>query len=501
MATMTKPIHPSVRGALAALSLTTLLPSLATSSANVALPTLAQIFGASFQDVQWIVLSYLLAITTLIVSAGRLGDMLGRRRLLLAGISLFTTSSLICGAAPTLWLLVAGRAAQGLGAAVMMALTVAFVGETVPKEWTGRAMGLLGTMSAIGTALGPSLGGFLIAGLGWPAIFLFNVPLGIAAYHLVHRYLPVDLPKPKVPWAALDMKGTILLTLTLGGYVLALTTGGGSFGAPNLALLALAGGGLTLFVRSEATAASPLMQLALFRDPALRAGLAMSTLVATVMMATLVVGPFYLSRTLAMDAIFVGFAMSAGPLMAALTAMPSGRLVDRFGPKLTLAGLMGIAAGCLALSLLPTAFGIWGYTVPLVVITAGYALFQTANNTTIMKAIPPDQRGVISGMLNLSRNLGLITGSSVMGTVFAVAAATTDLRTADPAAVAFGMRVTFAVSAVLIVGALALALGSDKAWRHWRGALWTPRHHCRPATSSSAGHAGRLSSNAGRSGE
>ena len=145
---------PAARGALASLSLSVLLSSLGTSSANVALPNLAQVFDASFQEVQWIVLAYLLAITTLIVSVGRLGDITGRRRLLLAGIFLFTLASGLCALAPTLWLLIAARALQGLGAAIMMALTVAFVGVTVPKAKTGSAMGLLGTMSAIGTALG-----------------------------------------------------------------------------------------------------------------------------------------------------------------------------------------------------------------------------------------------------------------------------------------------------------------------------------------------------------
>ncbi|HRH95450.1 MAG TPA: MFS transporter, partial [Prosthecobacter sp.] len=142
-----------------------LLSSLGTSIANVALPTLAQTFSASFQEVQWIVLAYLLAVTTLIVSVGRLGDILGRRRLLLSGIFLLTAASVLCGFASTLWLLTAARAVQGLGAAIMMALTMAFVGDTVPKARTGSAMGLLGTMSAVGTALGPSLGGVLIAGL------------------------------------------------------------------------------------------------------------------------------------------------------------------------------------------------------------------------------------------------------------------------------------------------------------------------------------------------
>src|SRR5689334_9053117 len=181
----------SLRWALAGLSLAVLLSSLGTSIANVALPTLAQAFAASFQQVQWIVLAYLLAVTALIVGVGRLGDIVGRRRLLLAGAALFTTASALCGLAPALSMLIAARAAQGLGAAVMMALAMALVGETVAKHRTGSAMGLLGTMSAIGTALGPSLGGILIAGAGWRAVFLVNVPLGIVAL-LLARALPVD---------------------------------------------------------------------------------------------------------------------------------------------------------------------------------------------------------------------------------------------------------------------------------------------------------------------
>jgi EmrB/QacA subfamily drug resistance transporter len=438
-----------------------LLSSLGTSIANVALPTFAQAFNASFQQVQWVVLAYLLAITALIVSVGRLGDIAGRRRLLLAGIFLFTVASVLCGVAPTLRLLIAARAAQGLGAAIMMALTMAFVGETVPKAKTGSAMGLLGTMSAIGTALGPSLGGVLIAGLGWRAIFLVNVPLGILTFVLAHRCLPVDRQGPKAGRAGFDNVGTLLLALTLTAYALAMTIGRGSFGPLNMALLLAAVIGVGLFVLAESKAASPLIRLARFRDPVLSASLAMSALVSTVMMATLVVGPFYLSRALGLDAALVGLVLSAGPFVAALTGVPAGRIADRFGAqRVTIAGLAGMAAGAFILSMLPATLGIPGYIAPSVVLTAGYALFQTANNTAVMADVSPDQRGVISGMLNLSRNLGLITGASVMGAVFALASATADITTAHPEAVATGMRVTFAVAAMLILAALAIAVGT-----------------------------------------
>ena len=454
----------SVRGALASLSLSMLMPSLDTSIANAGLPTLAEAFDASFQQVQWIVLAYLLAITTLIVSVGRLGDIAGRRRLLLAGIAIFTLSSLACGVAPSLGWLVGARAVQGLGAAVMLALTVAFVGETVSKEKAGSAMGLLGTMSAIGTTLGPSLGGMLIAGVGWQAIFLINVPLGVLNIWLMYRYLPADAQRAKAGRVRFDKAGTLLLGMTLAAYALAMTIG--DLGPMNIALLLVAVFGVGLFIFVEARVASPLIKLALFREPGLSASLAMSTLVSTVMMATLVVGPFYLSGALGLGTALVGFALSVGPLVAALTGVPAGRLVDRFGSRrMTLVGLAAMALGAGALSMMPAGFGLLGYLAPIAVITASYALFQAANNTAIMTDIRADQRGVIAGLLSLSRNLGLITGASVMGAVFAFASATADIPTASPAAVASGMRITFAVAMVLIVLALVVAL-APRSTRH-----------------------------------
>jgi EmrB/QacA subfamily drug resistance transporter len=449
---------PSARWALVSLSLSMLLASLGTSIANVALPTLAHAFHASFQQVQWIVLAYLLTTTSVIVSVGRLGDLTGRRRLLVAGTFLFTLASFLCGVAPTLPMLIAARAAQGLGAAIMMALTMAFVGDTVPKAKTGRAMGLLGTTSAIGTALGPSLGGVLIARLGWPSIFFISVPIGMVTLLLAYRHLPADRPRT-TSRTGFDHVGTLLLALTLAAYALAVTTGRGSFGAINVLLLCAAIAGLALFALVETKAASPLIRPAMFRNRTLSAGFAMSTLVTTVVMATLVVGPFYLAGALALDAARVGLVMSCGPIVAALTGVPAGRSVDRFGAfRTTMAGLIAMAAGAASMAMIPMTFGAAGYIIPLVTITAGYALFQAANNTAVMADVEADQRGVVSGMLNLSRNLGLITGASVMGAVFALGSRTNDIMTARPEAVVAGMRITFTVAAGLIV--VALAIGS-----------------------------------------
>ncbi|WP_286890393.1 MFS transporter [Achromobacter sp. UBA2119] len=453
---------------LACLSLSMLLASLGTSIANVGLPAFAHAFGASFQSVQWVVLAYLLAITTAVVSAGRLGDLIGRRRLMLAGIAWFTVASVTCAAAPGLWTLVAARAAQGLGAAVLMTLAMAFASEATQKGRAGSAMGLLGTMSAAGTALGPTLGGALIAGPGWRAIFLVNLPLGLLAFWLAWRHLPRESQRAAARKMRFDWLGSVLLSLTLAVYALSMTLGRGSFGKINGVLLAATAGGAGLFAWVQSRTANPLVRPAMMASPVLAGGFAANALVATVMMATLVVGPFFLAGALGLDAMRVGMAMSCGPLVAALAGLPAGRSVDRYGARpMTLAALMTMTGASAMLPVASEAFGVTGYVVALGVLTAGYALFQAANNTAVMAGAGINDRGAVSGMLNLSRNLGLITGASAMGVVFAVGAGATALVDAAPAQLAAGLHATFVMAAALCalamaavaVGGLRLAAG------------------------------------------
>jgi MFS family permease len=451
-----QPAH-TFRLRLAALSLAMLLPSLGTSIANVALPTLAASFHAPIHDVQWVVISYLLAVTTLIVGAGRLGDMLGRRRVLLFGIGIFAVAS-ACGAvAPNLWGLVAIRGVQGLGAAIMMALTVASVSDMVPKDRTGSAMGLLGTVSAVGTALGPSLGGILINAFGWPSVFAFMAVAGAAAFVFGARVFPADTAiKPKQ--FAFDFAGMLLLALSLGAYALSTTLGGAAPGLTNAGFAVLALISLPAFIAIEARAAVPLVQLALLRDRALKAGLVSMGLVSTIMMATLVVGPFYLSGVLGLSPVQTGLAMSVGPGVSALTGIPAGRLVDRFGEAtVTHSGLLGVVVGSVLMMMFPGAFGVVGYIGGLAIITAGYALFQAANNTAVMNGATAERRGVTSALLGLSRNLGLITGASAMGAVFAFGSKTQGLGGLGTGGES-GLQLTFAVAAVLGFVALAVAI-------------------------------------------
>ena len=390
-------MHTSSRGGLVSLSLSMLLAALGTSIANVGLPSLTQTFNASFHATQGVVLAYLLAITAVIVSAGRLGDRLGRRRLLIAGLLLFALACGLCGVAPSLPWLIAARTLQGLGAAIMMAMTLAMVGDTVTQARTARVMGLLGTMSAVGTAMGPGVGGLLLSAWGWRALFLVGAPLGLLAAALACRYLAVD--QPPAPLAS---------------------------GAR--------------FWRS-------------LQSASLRAGLAMSALVSAVIMATFVVGPFYLSHGLDLDPASMGLAMAVGPGVAALTGIPAGRLTERLGSQpATLTGLAVMASGALSLCLTS---GLVTYLGSLITLTAGYSLFQAANNTAVMSAVDATHRGTVSGLLNLSRNLGLIFGASVLGAMFAWT--TPDLTQATPQSVADGLHATFALALGLILLATALA--------------------------------------------
>ncbi|WP_449101019.1 MFS transporter [Pseudomonas veronii] len=392
-------MHTSSRGGLVSLCLSMLLAALGTSIANVGLPSLAQAFNASFHATQWVVLTYLLAITAVIVNAGRLGDRLGRRRLLIAGLLLFALAGGLCGVAPGLRWLIAARSLQGLGAAIMMAMTLAMVGDTFPQARTARVMGLLGTMSAVGTAMGPGVGGLLLSVWGWRALFLVGMPLGLLTAALAWRYLPVDQsPAPLV-----------------------------------------GGGGVWRLLQSTS----------------LRVGLAMSALVSAVIMATFVVGPFYLSRGLGLDPAGMGLAMAVGPGVAALTGIPAGRLSERFGSHvMTLVGLAVCGSGALSLCL---ASGLVTYLASLITLTAGYSLFQAANNTAVMSEADAARRGTISGLLNLSRNLGLIFGASALGAMFAWT--TPDVTHATPQSVADGLHATFTAAFALIL------LASAMAWR------------------------------------
>ena len=441
---------------LASLAMAMLLPSLGISVANIALPSLRAAFAVPSPEAQWVVIAYLVVVTSSLVTAGRLGDLFGRKMLLLVGIAIFSFASLAAVFASTIWMVVLARAVQGVGAAMMMSLTVAAVSDAVPPERSGTAMGLLGTASAVGTAAGPSLGGMLVGLFGWPSIFVLMAGAGLLAGLLVGTQLPALATGNRRP--SFDLPGALALMLTVAAFALATTLSPLSF--VNAILAGVAALGVPVFVLLERRAAAPLVQLKILRRPPITAGLISIALVSAIVMTTLVVGPFYLTGALGLDTATAGLVMTIGPTVSAIVGLPAGRIVDRIGSTtVTYVGLLSLLLGTLAMVILPGGIGLPGYVCALVAITSGYALFQAANNTALVAGAAKDQRGVISALLALGRNVGLITGASAMGAQYALASAAT--------AGQGGLRLVFAVASGFVVVALGVS-----AWAHRRTQTW-----------------------------
>ena len=450
------------RAAMSALAGAMLLASLGTSIVTVALPALTREFDASVSATRWVILAYLTAVTVSIVLAGKLADRYGHRTVLLAGLAVFTAASALATVAPGLGALIAARALQGTGAAVLMALPFSIMKEAVPRERIGSAIGMLGTMSAIGTALGPSAGGVMMSLYGWRSAFLAMTVIGIAVTLLSAAVLPRGKAHAGGS-ARMDRAGAVLLTVTLAAYALATSGGKGGFSAGSGLLLAGAAIGLALFVLVEIRAAAPLVPVSLLVHPPVRNALATNMMVTIVMMSTLVVGPFFLAFGLGLPEVTIGLVMAVGPLMSALSGFLAGRASDRFGTgPVLVAGLVEIMAGLLAFALLPGLAGTAGYVLALIILTPGFQLFLAANGSALMGQAPDSERGVLAGLLGLSRNLGFMTGASLMTTLFTLALGTADIAHAAPQAIAAAFCITFLVA----VGLVALALAIQLSARH-----------------------------------
>lgn len=438
--------------ALVVLAGSMLVGSLGISLATIALPALARAFTAPIQSVQWVIIAYLVAVTASIVAVGRLGDLIGQTRVLILGLAVFASASLACALAPTLPSLIAARIVQGIGGAVLMALPVSIIRAVVAREKMGSAMGLLGTMSAMGTALGPSLGGITIDRYGWSAGF---VVVGLLAFMLLAMALAIFArqPRPETPaTAAIDWLGSLLLALALSAYALSMTAAGVFDARVLLPLMAALTG---LFVWRQMAAASPLVPVALLSNIKICLSLAMNLLVNTVMMSTLVVGPYMLSLGLGLNDSSVGLVMAVGPLTSALSGYPAGRLTDRYGAARMLpAGLAQIVVGLVALAILPLWLGLWGYGLALVLLTPGFQIFLAANNSVTMQTVAEDQRGVLSGLLGLSRNLGFVTGASAISSLFALNLGNVEIGKADPLLIGHAFTLTFLAATALPVTAL-----------------------------------------------
>ncbi len=448
---------------LATVSVGVILATIDSSIVNVALPTLVQDFGTSFNVIQWVSLAYLLALGSLTMGVGRLGDVVGKKRIYATGFAAFTAASVLAGLAPGVGFLIAFRVVQALGAVMILSLGVAILTEAFPPSERGKALGWVGTAVSIGIITGPVAGGLLIAAFGWRAIFFVNLPIGIIGTWMAVRHIPATAPDGS---SRFDFAGAGLLTAALASLSLALTFGQelGFASPPILAGFVVAATGITAFVVVEGRVDSPMVELDLLRNPLLAASIVTGFLTFVALAGLFLLLPFYLEGVLGFDVRTVGLLMGVAPLTLGLTAPAAGAWSDRIGVRpLTLAGLGLMAGTFLTFQLLDEASAWWHYALLAVPFGAGIGLFQSPNNSAIMGSVPRSYTGTAGGMLTLTRLLGQITGVAVLGSVWAarVAAAAGEPispQTARPSDQVAGLHDTFWLSAGLMVVGVAVGL-------------------------------------------
>ncbi len=465
---------------MSAIAMGIFLATIDGSIVNVALPTLTETLQTDFATVQWVVLSYLLTITTSQAIVGRLADMYGRKVFYNSGFVVFTLGSLLCGLAPTVGWLIAARVLQGIGAALILALGLAIVTDAFPPGERGRALGIAGSIVSIGIVTGPTLGGLILEHLTWHWIFFVNVPIGILGTYLAWRYVPAGQPLGEQRF---DLGGAATLCIFLLSLLLGLTTGQSvGFGhADTVRLFILAAFFLAAFLVLEARHPQPIIAPSLFRSSLFRTNL-ITGLLMFIALGINVLIPFYLEDALGYSVQQVGFLLAVLPIALGITSPISGTLADRFGSRpISVIGLVVTAIGFLSLSTLTTGTTALGFAWRYLPVGIGVGLFQSPNNSAIMGSVPRERLGITSGLLAITRSLGQTVGIAVLGAVWATrviraagGVVAGGASAAPPAAQAAGVQTTALVAAGLVGTALVIALVAW--WRERREAGLRPLH-------------------------
>jgi DHA2 family multidrug resistance protein-like MFS transporter len=385
--------------------------------ANVALPTIAQDLHASPSFSVWIVNGYQLAITISLLPLASLGEIIGYRRVYLAGLALFTLASLFCALAHTLPLLTLARIVQGFGAAGIMSVNAALVRFTYPRNRLGHGIGINALVVAVSAAVGPTLAAGILSVGNWPWLFAINIPVGIAAVLIGRRALPHT---PKAPHA-FDWRGAILSALTFGIGIAAID--GAGHGEATLLFVAefvaavIAG---TILVRRELRAASPLLPVDLLRIPIFALSILTSIASFCAQMLAFVALPFYLQDRFGYSAVEIGLLITPWPIGVAFTAPIAGWLAERYPAGLLGGiGLVVFAGGLASLALLPPQPGVADIVWRMALAGAGFGLFQSPNNRTMIAAAPRERSGGASGMLGTARLLGQTMGAALVAMLLA----------------------------------------------------------------------------------
>lgn len=432
---------------LLAVGIGTFMSALDGSVVNIILPVVSRDFHSDVATIEWVVTIYLLVVSGLLLSFGRLGDLRGNKSIYVAGFVIFIVGSALCGIAPTEFLLVAARALQALGAAMLFSNSPAILTKNFPVAQRGQALGMQGTMTYLGLTIGPSLGGWLTTQFGWRAVFYINVPVGLLALFLSQRVIPVEPPNPQterfdVIGAATFMVGLVLLLLALNQ--------GHEWGWTSpviLTLLVIAISVLAGFIVLETRVASPMLDLSLFGRRLFSASVASAMLNYIALYSVLFLMPFYLIQGRGLNAAQAGLLLTAQPLIMAIAAPISGTLSDRIGARvLSTTGMAIMACGLFLLSRLDASSPQSQIAFALAITGLGTGMFVSPNNSALMGSAPRNRQGIAAGILASARNVGMVLGVGLAGAIFTtVFAQANDLFSA--------------VSAGFVTGAVVAMLG------------------------------------------
>ncbi len=450
---------------LATVSTSVLLPTIDGSIVNIAFPTLVRELDTTFNVIQWVALGYLLTIATFILGMGRLGDVVGKKKIYVSGFGVFTGASLLCGLAPEVEWLITFRVVQGIGAVMVLALGSAILVEAFPDHERGKALGWIVTAVSVGIITGPVLGGILISTWNWRSIFLVNLPVGIVGTWMAIRFVPETKP---APGQRFDLLGALLMGLSLFSLALALTLGqeSGFSSAIVLTGFGVAVAAAIAFVFIELRVDSPMIQLRLFKNPGLSVGVVTGIMTFICLSATFLLLPFYLSEVLGMDVLAIGFLLGVTPLMMGIVSPIAGTLSDKTGVRTP------AVAGLLILSLVYFAFlslGLettwWHFAALAVPYGIGIGLFQSPTSSAIMGGVPAEYMGVAGGLLHLTRLMGQVVGIAVLGSIWAARIASASggslpeggATAAPPIAQVAGLHTVFVISGVITLTAAVIA--------------------------------------------
>ncbi len=402
-----------------AVGIGTFMSALDSSVVNMVLPIIREYFQSDVAMVEWTVVIYLLVVSSLLLSFGRIGDLRGHKSVYISGFLVFVTASMACGLASSVGLLIAGRAVQALGAAMLLANSPAILTKSFPPSQRGQVLGMQATMTYLGLTVGPSLGGWLTQSFGWRSVFYIAVPVGLLAFFLSLRFIEAEKPETSHN-ERFDWSGALLFAVGLAALLLGLNQGH-AWGWTSLLTLVCLVGALALlaaFVWIELRVPSPMLDLSLFKQRIFSASTTSAVMNYICLFSVTFLMPFYLLQGRGFNPAHAGLLLTAQPLIMAVAAPISGALSDRIGSRLlSTSGMAILALGLFLLSKLGSDSSTGQILLSLAVAGLGTGIFISPNTSALLGSAPRQRQGIASGILASARNVGMVLGVGLAGAI------------------------------------------------------------------------------------